>query len=214
MIRLYGMEGAASAAPMMLLEEAGAAYDYVTVVRDDAGAHLEPEGYLDLHPFGQVPTLVDGDLVLIQSAACSLYLCERFPELGLLPEVGDPDRARTFQYLIFLTNTVQEEYLRAFYTDRYTTDPDGVPGVLAAALAALRVACDYLSDEIGAGPFLLGERCTVADVYLAMLATWANLLEAPEHWSRRPELARQYAAVAARPGFGKALAANGAGPTL
>lgn len=214
MLRLYGMEGAASAAPMMLLEEAGAAYDYVPVVRDDAGTHLEPAGYLDLHPFGQVPTLVDGDLVLIQSAACSLYLCERFPELGLLPEVGDPDRARTFQYLMFLTNTVQEEYLRAFYTDRYTTSADGPPGVLAAALEALRVACDYLSDEIGDGPFLLGERLTVADVYLAMLATWANGLDASEHWSRRPEMARHYAAVAARPGFGRALAANGAGPSL
>jgi glutathione S-transferase len=214
MITLYGMEGAASAAPMMLLEQAGAAYEYVAVVRDDAGNHLEPEGYLDLHPFGQVPTLVDGDLILIQSAACSLHLCERFPELGLLPDVGDPDRARTYQYLIFLTNTVQEEYLRAFYTDRYTTDPDGAPGVLAAALAALRVACDYLADEIGAGPYLLGDRLTVADVYLAMLATWANGLDASEHWSRRPEMARHYAAVAAHPGFAKALAANGAGPTL
>jgi glutathione S-transferase len=172
MITLYGMEGAASAAPMMLLEQAGAAYEYVAVVRDDAGNHLEPEGYLDLHPFGQVPTLVDGDLILIQSAACSLHLCERFPELGLLP------------------------------------------GVLAAALAALRVACDYLADEIGAGPYLLGDRLTVADVYLAMLATWANGLDASEHWSRRPEMARHYAAVAAHPGFAKALAANGAGPTL
>lgn len=208
------MKGAASTAPMMLLEEAGAEYDYVEVVRDEAGAHLAPEGYLDLHPFGQVPTIVDGELVLVQSAACCLHLCERFPTLDLLPPVGDPDRARTFQYLMFLTNTVQEEYLRAYYTERYTTDPAGAPAVLAAALAALRVACDYLADEIGPGPFLLGERCTVADVYLAMLAPWADVLGEDERWSRRPEIARQYAAVAAHPGFGKGLVANDYGLQL
>jgi glutathione S-transferase len=213
-LRLYGMRGAASTAPMMLLEEAGAEYEYVEVVRNDAGEHLEPEGYFDLHPFGQVPTIVDGDLVLVQSAACCLYLCERFPTLDLLPPVGDPDRARTFQYLMFLTNTVQEEYLRAYYTDRYTTDAAGVPAVLAAALAALRVACDYLADAIGPGPFLLGERCTVADVYLAMLAPWADVLGDSERWTRRPEIARHYAAVAARPGFGRGLVANDYGLEL
>src|SRR3546814_10175736 len=42
--------------------------------------------YLKLNPLGAVPVLVDGDWVLMQSAAILEYLAESNPQAGLMPE--------------------------------------------------------------------------------------------------------------------------------
>jgi glutathione S-transferase len=58
---------------------------------------------------------------------------------------------------------------------------------------------------IGDGPFLQGARFTVADIYLAMLASW-SIDMAPEHcWWSNAVLARHYDAVLARPGCRRAV---------
>lgn len=56
----------------------------VDLVRD-GGEHRRPE-YQALNPQGLVPTLIDGDTVLIQSLAILEYLEERYPEPPILPQ--------------------------------------------------------------------------------------------------------------------------------
>lgn len=66
----------------------------VHLVRDGGQQHA-PE-YRAINPQGQVPTLVDGELVLSQSPAILEYLEEKYPEPALLP--GDlAGRARVRQ---------------------------------------------------------------------------------------------------------------------
>ena len=43
-----------------------------------------------INPNGTVPTLVDGDLALFESAAICQHLADRFPERGLAPPAGEP----------------------------------------------------------------------------------------------------------------------------
>ena len=47
-------------------------------------------GYRALNPLGAVPTLVDGDLVVTESAAIVLYLADRYPEARLAPQERAP----------------------------------------------------------------------------------------------------------------------------
>lgn len=55
-------------------EEVGAPYD---VRRLPFSAMKEP-AHLALHPFGQIPSYEDGDLVLFESGAIALHIAERF----------------------------------------------------------------------------------------------------------------------------------------
>ena len=61
-----------------------------------------------LHPFGQIPTYEEGDLVLFESGAIVLHIAER--RAGLLPE--DPDaRARAITWMFAALSTVEPPIL-------------------------------------------------------------------------------------------------------
>jgi RNA polymerase-associated protein len=64
----------------MVLAEKGVTVDIVDV---EPGAKLEE--LAELNPYGNVPTLLDRDLVLYESAVIMEYLDERFPHPPLLP---------------------------------------------------------------------------------------------------------------------------------
>ena len=81
--------------------------------------------YLALNPWGQVPTLEDGDLVLTEAAAIMMHIADRFPAAGLSAPVGSRARSQISQWLAYLSTAFQTAYMRWFYPDRFTTDPLG-----------------------------------------------------------------------------------------
>src|SRR4051812_4806431 len=107
MYKLYFFPGNANLAPHMLLEELGVEYELVLVDRDK-NAQKSPE-YLKLNPNGRIPTLLDGEFVLYETAAICLHLVDRHPQAGLAPQVGTVERAEFYKWLIYLTNTLQAE---------------------------------------------------------------------------------------------------------
>ena len=76
--------------------------------------------------------------------------------------------------MVFANVNVYEAILRRPYTERYTTDPNGLDAVREAATLRQGEALSVLEAEIATGPFLLGSDMTVLDVYVAMLLTWYN----------------------------------------
>lgn len=64
----------------MVLCEKGVTVDIV-----DVDPHDKPEDLLEINPYNTLPTLLDRDLVLYQSAVIMEYLDERFPHPPLLP---------------------------------------------------------------------------------------------------------------------------------
>ncbi len=86
---LYHASPSRSSIVLWLLEEIGEPYE-LRVLRLDRREHKAP-GYLELNPFGKVPTLVHGAAVTETAAICC-YLAERFPAAGLEVPAGDPRR--------------------------------------------------------------------------------------------------------------------------
>ena len=109
MYQLHYFPANANAAPHMLLEELGAQYELVLV--DRASNAQKSAEYLKINPNGRIPTLVDGDPAMFEAAAIVLHLVDRHPDAGLAPEVGTPERAKFYQWLTFLTNSLQEELM-------------------------------------------------------------------------------------------------------
>lgn len=86
------------------LEEVGQPYE----VRGVSFAALKQPAHLALHPFGQIPTYQDGDLVLFETGAIVLHIAQHFS--GLLPEDADA-RARAIAWLFAALSTVEPPIL-------------------------------------------------------------------------------------------------------
>src|SRR5580658_5749150 len=86
------------------LEEVGQAYEVRLV---SFGVMKEP-AHRALHPFGQIPTYEEGDLVLFESGAIVFHIAERHP--GLLPDDANA-RARAITWMFAAINTVEPPIL-------------------------------------------------------------------------------------------------------
>jgi glutathione S-transferase len=182
-------------APHAALAEAGVEYELVLIERDDAQAD---DAYRALNPLGVVPTLVDGDVVLSESAAILLYLADRYPEARLAPE----NRAELYRWLIFMTNTVQTAMIRMFYPERYG---GGRVGLVAATEAKGHFV--LIERSLDGRDWLAGDHRSAADLFLFMLTRWGRFLE-PAAWDR-PLLRAHFLRALALPGVRRMIEEQG-----
>jgi len=181
LIQLHYFPGNANLAPHMVLEEIGAPFELVLVDRK-VDAHKSAE-YLKLNPNGQIPVLVDGDLVLYEAAAICLYLADKFPEARLAPPLQSTERAQLYKWLMWCTNTLQAMLMHFFYADRMVDDGDRAAAAQVARRAQAR--CGPMLDQLDAQlaqhgkPWVLGEAYSVVDPYALMLCRWTRSFTRP-----------------------------------
>ncbi|KAF0814432.1 Glutathione S-transferase GST-4.5 [Andreprevotia sp. IGB-42] len=208
MYQLYYYPGNANLAPHMLLEEIGVSFELLLVDRA-AAAHKQP-AYLRLNPSGRIPVLVDGDLVLFETAAICLHLADCHPAAALVPAVGSIARAQCYKWLMYLTNTLQAELLCYFYPERLADDEAAVSQVCLHAEKRIEAMIDLLENTLADGrSWLLGIEYSILDPYLFMLARWTRNMHRPA--KALPHFAAYLARVHARPAVQRALAREGLG---
>jgi glutathione S-transferase len=208
MIRLLYSPGNASMIPHIVLEELGVEYQRELVDRA-AGAHKAP-AFLKLNPNGQIPVLSDGELVLYETAAIVLHLCDTHAGAGLAPAVGGVERAHFYKWLMWLTNTLQATLMIYFYPERWVDDGN-VGGANEVKLHAERKAAgllDQLDDELArlGGPWFAGGDYGALDAYVFTLCRWTRNFanEAPAR--SRPHLGPYLERMLARPAVQRVLA--------
>jgi glutathione S-transferase len=181
MIELHYAPGNCSMTPHMLLEELRVPFELKRVDREH-DAHKSPE-YLKLNPNGLIPVLVDGDLVLYETAAIVLHLVDTHPQGGLAPAVGTAERAHFYKWLVWFAASLTSQMQIYFYSERYVA-PGNAAGT-AEVHAASEQKIEGLIDQIEArlashgGPWLLGENFTALDPYALMLCRWTRGMQRP-----------------------------------
>ena len=217
MIQLHYSPSSAAMAPHILLEELGLPFEKI-LVNTSTGAH-RLDAYRQLNPNGLVPTLTDGDLVLYESAAICLHLCDTHPGAALAPPLGSSERAHFYKWLMWLTNTLQATLIVYFYPDRWLTagNTAGVLALQAHAEAKVGLLLDQLDAELerqGAAhtqPWLLGAHYSAVDIYTLMLCRWTRHFATPPARSR-PHLGPYLQRLLARPAVLRVMAAEGLVP--
>ena len=195
MLELYYYPDNASFAPHLLLAETHA--DYTVRLVDRNSNAQKSEEYLKLNPAGRIPTLVDGDLVLFESPAICIYICELDAGSKFIPPLGHPNRPLFFQWLTYLNNTLQAEYMLWRYAQNHATAADSIEDIKAAQTPRLAGFLSLLDRELSDKKFLLGEEISGADHFLFMMGLWcenapqptssfANLLRFMREMSQRP----------------------------
>ena len=216
MLRLHYYPSNASMAPHILLHELGVPFDTALVDRTH-DAHKRPE-YLKLNPNGLIPVLVDGDLVLYESAAICLHLVDSHPAAGLAPAPGTPERAHFYKWLIWLTNTLQVALIQYFYPERLVDEDNaaGAAQVRTHAQARVGLLLEQLQAQLAAHgqPWLLGADYSAVDAYAFMLCRWTRGFSGPAAAParERPPLGAWLQRVLARPAVQRTLAAEGLAP--
>jgi glutathione S-transferase len=133
---------------------------------------LKSAAYLRLNPFGKMPTLVDGDFALPESAVIAEYLDEVLDGPPLLP--ADP-RARARARLMA---RVADLYMAPALTPvfRAREAPDAVP----AALDSLRTVLGQLESLRPAGAtHAAGDSITIADATLMPVFFFLDAFDGP-----------------------------------
>jgi len=195
MITLFGIPGAASLAPRICLEEAGA--DYVFVEPDRTPGHAGPPEFVAASPLLQVPGYVDRDVRLSEAAAIVMHIADRFPDSGLAPPVGSDERGDWYRWLVYLTTTPMPVLYQWLYPERFTTGPGTEERVRAYAVSRLDRMFDWIDGELSDRDHLVGGRFTAADAFLWMLCRWTRNMPRPAF--SRPNLERFWVQGRARP---------------
>ncbi len=203
MLELHYYPSNASLAPHMLLEELGVPYALRLVDRTQ-GAHKSPE-YLKLNPNGLIPVLVDGDLVLYESAAICLHLVDTHPGAGFAPALGTAQRAHFYKWMSWLTNTLQAALIIYYYPERWADTPEAEAQVKAHAEQRTGELLDLLDAEFArhSGEWLLGDHISAADFFALMLCRWTRGFARPARSLPHlgPFIERMFARPAVRRAF-------------
>lgn len=207
MYTLYCRNTAGSMAPEALLAACGAHYKVIILERIADGSF--GAFFHKINPKAEVPTLVlPDDSIMTESAAMMIHLADLHPEAGLAPAIGTPERARFLRWQVFLATQVYQSDLRLFYPERYTLVPSETAGIKARAEEMMMSEFAIYAEALGQGPFLLGERVSAADIYAAMLCTWAP--DVPALFARHENLKRMYDGVLANEAVRRVWERNGA----
>ena len=170
-MKLYGFGPTRSLRALWGLKELDADFEFVPV-NLTAGGHKHPD-FLRLNPAGKVPVLVDGDLVLTESAAIVMYLAEKYRDKGLIP-ADLKERALAYRWIMFAVTELEQPLWRiARHTFLYPEDKR-LPADIALAKQEFAAMAEVLDRHLEGRQFIVGDRSTIADCVTAYLIDWAN----------------------------------------
>jgi glutathione S-transferase len=197
-LTLFHAPNSRSGAARFLLEELGAPYD-LHVLNLKKNEQRAP-GYLAVNPMGKVPAIVHGEALVTELPAIFIYLADQFPAAGLAPAIGDPLRGPYLRWLAFYGSSF-EPAIVDLAMKREPTPPTMCPyGDYDTMLATL-------TRQLRAGPYLLGERLSAADVLWGNSLGWITMFKlVPE----LPEIMAYMDRVNARPAARRAQDADAA----
>lgn len=199
MLTVYAFSTPNSVKVPIALEELGLAYD-LRPVNIRKGAQKATD-YMALNPNAKVPLLIDGDLVLPESGAILVHLAEK---TGCLLPSDPTARARTFEWLFVQLSGTGPAFGQASYWQKLAAEPN------AAAIARYMAEADRLADlidaHLGLNTWFAGEDYTIADI--AHFGWFWRRDFAGVTFDTRPNLARWYAAMEARPAVQRGIAAT------
>ena len=185
------------------LEEVGQDYDvrYLSQGEQKGADHRQRQ------PYGQVPTLEEGDLTLFESGAIVHYIADTRP--GLFP--ADPaGRAKATEWMFAALNTVEPPIMDLAIIDLFDADKPWSKPRRPATEARIRERLKETADRLGTRDWFDGAEFTAGDM---MMVAVLRIIEDDPLLAEHPNLVAYVQRGTARPAFQRALDAQMAGFT-
>ena len=169
-LRIYGIARTRAFRALWMAGELGLPYEHLPIEIGEAGARA-PE-FLAINPNGRLPFIVDGDFVLFESLAITLYLAKKHSSGKLYP-ASLQDEAKAWQWSFWAIAEVDRgvniwslHAVRLPPAERDAAKRDEALKIIAAPFKVLDAA-------VAAQPYLLGDDFTVADLNVAAVISRA-----------------------------------------
>ncbi|KAG6489400.1 glutathione S-transferase 3-like [Zingiber officinale] len=210
-IKIYGMPTSTNTIrALAALNEKGLDYELV-IVDLRTGAHKHPN-FLALNPFGQIPVLEDGDVVLFESRAINRYIATKYAEAGpdLLLSGGTPaERAAVEIWLEVesqqfgppIASLVFEALIKPILV-KATADE----AIVEAQAAKLEKVLDVYEARLAQNKYLAGEHFTLVDLNHIPYTNYLLKTSKAALVTSRPHLLAWWKDVSARPAWVKTAA--------
>jgi len=194
MLTLYHAPRSRSFRTLWLLEEIGAPYalKVVNIRRGDGSGTADTS---NPHPLGKVPALDHDGRVVFETSAIALYLTDLFPQSGLGPKIGDNERGAYLSWLAYYSGVFEPSLTAKFLKIQHIYGTFG--------WGPFDEVLEHLSKTLSAGPYLLGETFSSADIVfggsMPMLISRGMVPDTPvfkaygERLTSRPACARAQA---------------------
>ena len=206
MLTFYYAPGTCALASHLALEFSGAPYEAKRL--DFKQQQQRTPEYLKINPKGRVPALVTDRGVLTETPALLQYIAQAFPQANLAP-LDDPFLlAKANEFNSYLCSTVHVNHAHKGRGYRWVDAED------TAALEAMKKkvpqtmaeSFTLIEEKMLQGPWVLGERFSISDLYLYTIAGW--LQGDGVDVKRFPRVADLKARLDAAPQVQKVLAAQ------
>ncbi|WP_224247472.1 glutathione S-transferase family protein [Hyalangium gracile] len=157
-----------------MLEELAVPYEGA-VVNLMKGEQKQP-AYLQVHPLGVVPALVDEGQTIIESAAIVMHLADKFPEKGFAPAVGTLERAQYYQWILYAMTEMDPHASAAFVHSHVLPEAQRSPAVVENATKRFKVTAAVVEAHLKGREFLVGNKFSGADVVMGGVLLVASKL--------------------------------------
>lgn len=197
MYTLYYSKGACSLAVHAVLNHLGVEFRLENM---SDGGNRSPQ-FLKINPLGQVPVLATPDgRYLREGAAILLHLLDSQPN-DLLPRTG-LERDHAIEALMFCNSTLHPAYGRCFFFMKTISDENIKKYMLGLGAESINKLWKDVELRLENSQFLAGDKITVADILMAVIANWSPRIDGVKVGERAKKL---FAEVVKLPAFQKAL---------
>ncbi|MDO8408919.1 MAG: glutathione S-transferase family protein [Phenylobacterium sp.] len=148
-----------------MLEEVGQPYE-TKVLRWETG-DAKAADYLAINPMGKVPAIVHDGVVVTECAAICAYLADIFPDAGLAPPAHSPLRGPYYRWLFFGAGPIEQAVGAKAVNFEPTAEQSRMLG-----FGRLEDVLDAVEGAVKGRAYLVGDRFTAADLYLASHLSW------------------------------------------
>jgi glutathione S-transferase len=142
-----------------MLEEVGQPYRTELL---EYGTSMKAPAYLAINPMGKVPALRHGEAVITEAGAICAYLADAFPQAGLAPPPGDRLRGPYFRWLFFAAGPIDAAFSNTRIGVAVGPEQRSILGY-----GSLEAALDAIEGAVRDRSYVVGDRFTAADLYLA-----------------------------------------------
>jgi glutathione S-transferase len=200
-MKLFYTPGACSLSPHIALHEAGLTHEIVKVNLQTQMTETGQD-FRTINSKGQVPALMlDGGELLTEGPVIVQFIADKAPAANLAPPKGTIQHYRMHEWLNFTSSELHKNFGPLFNL----TTPDEQRTILVEGIVR---NFTYANSQLASDEYLMGRHFTVADGYLFVMLTWANLVKID--LSGMINLVAFHGRVAARPSVQAALKAEGA----
>lgn len=202
MLTLYYAPNTCSLASHIALEDTGAEYELRRI--DFRTTEQQSTDYLRINPKARVPALATSRGVLTETPAMLVFIAQSYPGAELAPLEEPFAFAELQSFNSYLCSTVHVAHAHRMRGYRWADEQTSFADMKRKVPQSVGGCFALIEDILLKGPWVMGDRYTIADPYLFTLAQW---LEADGvDVSRLPRVIEHRSRMAERPSVIKAIA--------